>query len=387
MFKVNLQENELVPLKRRAFGELNLRERPHLQEWIARTPSALGEELLIIQKEFAGFEDTRERLDLLALDKEGRLVVIENKLDDSGRDVVWQALKYVAYCSSLKKAEILDIYQRYLDRCHKGGDSADARLRDFLGVEDLDGAVLNAGNDQRLVLVAARFRKEVTATVLWLIGHGVRVECFQAAPYSLGEELLLDLRQIIPTPEASDYMIRVAVKESEERSDKSAEERRRELRREFWSRALEKLRDRNVSRYERISPSRDHWLASATGVRSCSYQLIFAKKEARVELVLARPEAEENKWFFDQLGERKGEIEEHFGAKLQWLRLDENKQSRICHAKAFDGYDKENWPEMIDWLSRHFVAFERAFSEPLTDLSRQLKAPSGISAGGQGDSP
>jgi RecB family endonuclease NucS len=43
---------------------------------------------LIIQKEFAGFGDTKERLDLLALDKKGKLVVIENKLDDSGRDAV-----------------------------------------------------------------------------------------------------------------------------------------------------------------------------------------------------------------------------------------------------------------------------------------------------------
>lgn len=39
-----------------------------------------GEELLIIQKEFDGFDDTRERLDLLALDKDGNLVIIENKL-------------------------------------------------------------------------------------------------------------------------------------------------------------------------------------------------------------------------------------------------------------------------------------------------------------------
>ncbi len=64
-------------------------------------PESLGEELLIIQKEFDGFDETRERLDLLALDKQGSLVVIENKLDDSGRDVVWQALKYASYCSSL----------------------------------------------------------------------------------------------------------------------------------------------------------------------------------------------------------------------------------------------------------------------------------------------
>lgn len=45
--------------------------------------------VLVIQKEFDGFSDTRERSDLLALDKDGDLVVIENKLDDSGNDVTW----------------------------------------------------------------------------------------------------------------------------------------------------------------------------------------------------------------------------------------------------------------------------------------------------------
>lgn len=52
-------------------------ERHNLQEWIAKEPSSLGEERLIIQKEFDGFADTRERLDLLAIDKNGNLVIIE----------------------------------------------------------------------------------------------------------------------------------------------------------------------------------------------------------------------------------------------------------------------------------------------------------------------
>ena len=85
MLQVDRSENRLVHLGERRFSDLNLREREHLQEWLARMPEALGEELLIAQKEFDGFADTRERLDRLALDKEGRLVVIENKLDDSGR--------------------------------------------------------------------------------------------------------------------------------------------------------------------------------------------------------------------------------------------------------------------------------------------------------------
>lgn len=66
----------------------------------------LGEELLIIQKEFAGFSDTHERLDLLALDKQGSLVIIENKLDDTGRHVTWQAPDQVSI----------------LDRSHQGDE-------------------------------------------------------------------------------------------------------------------------------------------------------------------------------------------------------------------------------------------------------------------------
>ncbi|MBN9678727.1 hypothetical protein [Salipiger bermudensis] len=49
--------------------------------------------MLIIQKEFDGFGGTRERLNLLALDRGGQLVIIENELDDCRRDVVWQGLK------------------------------------------------------------------------------------------------------------------------------------------------------------------------------------------------------------------------------------------------------------------------------------------------------
>ena len=165
VFQVKLPENRLLRLEQATFGDLGFKERDHLQEWLAHTPDALGEELLIIQKEFDGFADTRERLDLLALDKDGRVVVIENKLDDSGRDVVWQSLKYASYCSSLKKSEIIEIYQKYLDKQPDEGE-AGANLREFFEVEDLEEVVLNAGNEQRVVMIAASFRPEVTSTAL-----------------------------------------------------------------------------------------------------------------------------------------------------------------------------------------------------------------------------
>jgi hypothetical protein len=95
MYKIDTAQNRIAPLAAKRFGELGFTERKHLKEWLENCPQALAQvdvdELLIIQKEFYGFDDTRERLDLLAIDKDGKLVIIENKLDDTGRDVVWQA--------------------------------------------------------------------------------------------------------------------------------------------------------------------------------------------------------------------------------------------------------------------------------------------------------
>lgn len=96
MYKINKSSNSIQRLEQKSFSSLGFRERDHLQEWISKQPDVLGEDFLIIQKEFSGFDDTQERLDLLALDKQGALVIIENKLDDSGKDVTWQALKYAS---------------------------------------------------------------------------------------------------------------------------------------------------------------------------------------------------------------------------------------------------------------------------------------------------
>lgn len=71
MYILDPKTKRLIKAEECTFNSLNLKERQDLQEWIADEPESLGEPLLIIQKEFDGFADTRERLDLLALDKNG----------------------------------------------------------------------------------------------------------------------------------------------------------------------------------------------------------------------------------------------------------------------------------------------------------------------------
>lgn len=373
MFRVDLNQNRLSRLTQKRFSDLNLRERDHLQEWLANQPDALGEELLIIQKEFDGFDETRERLDLLALDKDGNLVVIENKLDDSGRDVTWQALKYTAYVSGLTKTQIVDIYQQYLDR-YAGGGNAAVRICEFMEVEELEETVLNPGNDQRMIFIAANFRREVTATVLWLLSRGIRAQCFKVTPYSFGDELMVDIQQIIPTPEAADFMIGMSSKENEEKAIQDTQKKRHKLRLDFWEAALEQLRIEGVTLYQNISPTKDHWLSAGSGTRSCPYQMIFSRDEARVEISLQRSETAENKWLFDQLYSQKDAIEAAFGAELDWRRMDDKKASRIVYAQPFDGFNREAWPEMIGWLATHIQKLEAAFNEPLSRLNRQVRS-------------
>jgi hypothetical protein len=358
----------LSRLVQKRFADLNLRERDHLQEWLANQPDALGEELLIIQKEFDGFDETRERLDLLALDKDGNLVVIENKLDDSGRDVTWQALKYTAYVSGLTKTQIVDIYQQYLDRYEDGGNAA-VRICEFMEVEELEETVLNPGNDQRMIFIAANFRREVTATVLWLLSRGIRAQCFKVTPFSFGEELMVDIQQIIPTPEAADFMIGMSSKENEEKAVQDTQKKRHKLRLDFWEVALDQLRADGAGLFGSISPTRSHWLSAGSGVRSCPFQLVFLRKEARVQLSFERANAAENKWLFDQLYEQKKQIEAEFGADLIWRRMDDKKQSLIVCSEEFDGYNREAWPDMASWLSSHIRKLERVLVERLNGLN------------------
>ena len=372
MFKIDKESNLISRIETKRFSELGFRERDHLQEWLANQPDALGEELLIIQKEFDGFDDTRERLDLLAMDKDGNLVIIENKLDDTGRDVMWQALKYASYCSNLTKSQIVEIYQGYLTKYCSGGD-AKALLCEFLEAPDLSEVVLNSGMDQRLMLVAANFRKEVTSTALWLLSHDIQVQCFKVTPYAMAEELFLNVEQIIPTPEAQELMIGMNAKEAEEKNTEAELKNRHRIRMAFWEQALEAMKSSQCDLFNNINPSKDHWLSAGSGVRSCPFSLIFGTKEARVEFSMSRSEMKENKFIFDHLIEQKTEIESLFGADLEWLRLDDKKASRIQFQKDFDGYDRENWPEIIEWMVKHMTMLEGAFKQSLTLINRELR--------------
>lgn len=77
--------------------------------------------------------------------------------------MVWQSLKYAGYCANLRQESIIDIFQRYLNQYEPNETrSASEIIVEFIGRE----VVLNRKGTQRVIMVAAHFRKEVTNTAL-----------------------------------------------------------------------------------------------------------------------------------------------------------------------------------------------------------------------------
>lgn len=326
MYLINRYKNSLEAIQITTFKSSGFKERQHLQEWIEKNPESLGEEFLVIQKEFSGFDETNERLDLLALDKNGNLVIIENKLDDTGRNAVWQSLKYASYCSGLDSNGIKEIFDEYLQK--KGiKNEAQKRLEDFFNNEDFEKK-LNIGNGQRIIMVAGEFRKEITSTVLWLLNFGLRIQCFKTTPYKLNESILLDFDQIIPIKEAEDYIIKVARKNREEIGNQEELENRYSVRLNFWAQFLQEANKK--TRYcANLSPSKDAWIGIALGMSGVGMNLVVTRSSARVEIYINRGNKIENKKLFDYFFKEKETIEKKFGSKLTWERMDDRVTSRI----------------------------------------------------------
>lgn len=210
LFRIDAETRESTSLREVDFAELGLRERKDIQEWVAAHPDILGEDFLIVAKEFSGFDSTSERLDLLAVDSQGALVVIELKRDDSGVDAYWQAVKYASY---LRHANADTIAEMLADYAEITKEEAGDRLLKHLDDDDLE----SLNREQRIILASHRFASEVTSAVLWLnekfAGESL-ISCIQLTPYHDDDagSLYLQANTIIPLPGEEEYIVQVGSK-------------------------------------------------------------------------------------------------------------------------------------------------------------------------------
>ncbi|MEV7416497.1 endonuclease NucS domain-containing protein [Streptomyces sp. NPDC089919] len=230
-------------------GALGLRERQDLQQWILKDPSLLEDGLLIITEEYDQWSapagtPVRDRLDLLALDEGGRLVVIELKRAKASTEAHLQAINYAAMVSRVTEDDLARMYARFLSRRGESvsGEDALQRLEQHCDGE-LDPLLLK---QPRIMLVAGAFPTQVTAAAVWLNDMGVDLKLVQFRVWRAEQpapdqpaSAVLTLSTLYPVPGLEDFTIRPARAEKAEAAHRASQ-------RSMGPRAVHKIIDNGL---------------------------------------------------------------------------------------------------------------------------------------------
>lgn len=197
-----------------SLAEAGLKERSDLQEWVIAHPEILGPGIMVVTTEFDRWQAAAgarplDRLDVLGLDSDGRLVVAELKRDRAPDTVEMQAIKYAAFVSRFTEDTLVEHHLAHLKSrlsSHEGLDAESARaalLEHARG--ELDPEVLRA---PRIVLVAGSFPPTVTATSVWLTGMGIPVSLQSVQAYRVAEDqIIVSVTQLFPITDVEDLTV------------------------------------------------------------------------------------------------------------------------------------------------------------------------------------
>ncbi|NVJ65991.1 MAG: hypothetical protein HWE16_05835 [Gammaproteobacteria bacterium] len=212
-----ISSGEITALDKTTFANQNILERNDLQQALKHNIDVIAPECLVISEEFSYWQDSKKRIDLLAIDKNANLVVIELKRDETGSHMDLQAIRYASMVSPLTYEQACKYFQKYLDKnTPNEHNDAEEIIKDFLDWDEPEKD--DFAQDVRVVLVSADFSKELTTSALWLRDKGIDISCVRLSPYKYQDETLINAEQIIPVPETAEYLIKVKEKTNERRT-------------------------------------------------------------------------------------------------------------------------------------------------------------------------
>jgi hypothetical protein len=361
LFRVTDQKLEPVPST--TFVAEAILERKHLQKLFMADVSPLGEDLMVLSEEYGNWEDARRRIDVLCLDKSGRLVVVELKRTEDGGHMDLQAIRYAAMVSSMTADQAIGAHAKYLG-VSDAVDTAKAAILAFLELESVDD--IEFTGEVRIILVAANFSPEITTSVLWLNRQGLDVTCVRLIPYKLGPDVLVDVTQIIPLPEAEIYEVRIRTQVEETRKARSV---RHEIFRRFWSQFIERSKT-STRLFANRSTSSDHWLSAGIGRAGFTINVSITKDRARVECFISMDsDPVRSKLAYQSLHAKREQIEIAFGSQLDWQELPEKIGCRICSDIDSGWRSPElEWPTLQDKMIETAARMEKALRQPVESL-------------------
>ncbi|MCF6233182.1 MAG: DUF4268 domain-containing protein [Rhodobacteraceae bacterium] len=120
-----------------------------------------------------------------------------------------------------------------------------------------------------------------------------------------------------------------------------------------------------------VSPAPQSWLAHGIGKTGVGLGMVIntQAKWARVEIYLGGKWAKSD---FVELWTNKAKLETAFGEDLDWQKLPEKTDSRICLTlHNVDPLDESDWPRQHKWLVDRATQLHKVFRPYVTRLQRQ----------------
>lgn len=206
-----IEDGAAIPLSQVNLADAGLKEREDLQEWVLARPEILGPEVIVVAFEFDRWQDARgerqrDRLDVLGLGSDGRLVLAELKRDKAPDTVEMQAIKYAAMASRFTESDLVRYHARFLSA--RGGatvseDDARRALLDHTDALDPDQL-----RQPRIVLVAGAFMPSTSATAVWLSEMGLDITLQRVQAYRTNEaKVIVTVSQLFPVPDVEEFTI------------------------------------------------------------------------------------------------------------------------------------------------------------------------------------
>ncbi len=268
-----------------------------LEENIDVLADATGLELSGVEREQAVGAFS---VDLIAQDKDGRAVVIENQLGKSDHDHLGKLLTYL------------------------------------VGIQAALAVWIVADPRPEHVGVIAWLNESSSADFYLLKVEAVRIGDSEPAPL---------LTQIVGPSEET----RAAV-----RTKKDLAERHR-LRYRFFEGLLEHAKSK-TKLHAKIRPSINISVGAASGIAGVHFNYVVLERDARVELYIDTGNGDKNQRVFDALSHQKERIEEAFGQPLEWDTKEGRRACRIQKTYATGGYrDEDKWGVVYKDLAEAMV--------------------------------
>lgn len=170
MLKIDRKNQTFSLLETPTLADVSITERYDLQEFISNSPDAffkeLGLELFLLGKEITPSKNVQDRIDLLAVDKEGCCVVVELKRGNNKLHML-QAISYAGMISQWEPVDLLKLLT----------DDQQEALSEFLEVDRED-----INREQRIVLIAEAYDYALLIGAEWLSEkYGVDITCCRIA--------------------------------------------------------------------------------------------------------------------------------------------------------------------------------------------------------------